>query len=261
VEVPQPSDYSALDRPEVLQFVFYPRRDWSEPPPGASDHSVPVGDGLHICCRLYPVDQAAPTILYFHGNGEVLSDHDTIAPLYNQVNINLFVADYRGYGSSDGSPTFTALLSDAHAIFHYLVGLLASTGYKGPLFVMGRSLGSYSAVELASHYPERLKGVIIESGFANVVRLLSYLGFPVNRSELKAVEEAHLAKVSSITLPLLVIHGERDMLVPPSEGTSLLEKVGSRDKRLLLIPGAGHNDLMLVGLRDYFATIRDFVAG
>lgn len=252
-------DYSLLDRPEVLGFVFYPRKDWTAAPSGASDHLVPIEDGVSVSCRFYFASLDGPSLIFFHGNGEVACDYDAIAPMYQRLGLNLFVADYRGYGLSGGRPTFSRLISDSHAILRYFRDTLRAGRYSGGVLVMGRSLGSYPAVELASHYQDGLEGLIIESGFAGVGRLLGYLGLPLQLPGLGDLEEAHLAKVRSIRKPALVIHGEQDFLVPLREGKELYGALGSPDKRLVTIPGAGHNDIMLVGLEEYFSAIRDFV--
>jgi hypothetical protein len=98
-------EFKILDRPEILQFIFYPRRDFSPHPrvPNAVNHLIPVDEGISISCRFYFDDETSPNILFFHGNGEIASDYDDIAPLYTQLGINFFVADYRGYGLSGES--------------------------------------------------------------------------------------------------------------------------------------------------------------
>lgn len=257
--MPDQLDYSLLDQPQILRFIFYPRADWTPPPRGASDHLVPVAQGVSISCRFYPASAGSPCILYFHGNGEVACDYDGIAPLYNLEGISLFVADYRGYGRSGGWPTFADMSADAHPIFHYFVNTVRSLDHTGPLFLMGRSLGAHSTLELASHYSEQLSGLIVESGSANMARLLRFLSSPVDPDRLRRLEEAVAAKVRSITLPLLIIHGELDELIPPSHAYYLFENVGSEAKQLVIIPGAGHNDIMLVGIEQYFLAIREFV--
>ena len=151
-------DYSPLDIPPILEVMFHPRPDWRPPPDGASDHRLPTPDGINLAGRLYPHEQASPSILFFHGNGEVASDYDTAAHLYNEIGINLFVADFRGYGQSEGTSTISNMVSDSHAVLDGFTNLLRGEGRRtGPLFVMGRSLGSYSAVELAAQHPSRIK--------------------------------------------------------------------------------------------------------
>ncbi len=257
--MPDQPDYSALDRPEILRFVFYPRRDWTPPPAGASDYLVPVEPGTSISCRFYPAPPGAPCILYFHGNGEVACDHDWIAPLYNREGIGLFVADYRGYGRSDGTPTFSSMTADAHPIFSFFLETVRSPGRSERLFLMGRSLGSHSAAELAFHYPQHLSGLIVESGPSSVARLARLFGLSSER--VADLEKALLARIRSITLPALIIHGERDSLIPLSEAITLHKEIGSQEKRLVIIPRADHNDVMLLGTEQYFSAIRDFVFG
>ncbi len=252
-------ELEALDNPFVTQFIFYPRKDFTQPPPNAADCFVNVEPGVYVHTRLYAVDKAAPTILYFHGNGEVVSDHDDIGPVYNRFGVNLLVADYRGYGASDGQPTFRAVFVDAHRVLEASTSKLQELGYCPSLFVMGRSLGSAPACELAASHPDRLRGLIIESGFASAARLLRYLGLPVevpDRDDLP-----NLSNIRRITLPALIMHGEVDNLIPVSEARETYAKLSTEDKRLLIIEDAGHNDIMYVGGRDYFQAIADFVCG
>ena len=253
-------DYSLLDQPHILRFVFYPRKDWTSPPPGATDHRIPVDKDVSIACRFYPVSQTAPSILYFHGNGEVVCDHDEIATLYNRIGVNLFVADYRGYGQSTGTPSFAGMVADSHVIFKYFRDTLKDSGYSDLLFVMGRSLGSLSATELAANRPGDLKGLIVESGFASAVRLLVYLGGFMGFPLLEEFENLTLDKIRSITIPALIIHGEWDEIIPFEQGEILHQNIGSRDKRFLPIPNAGHNDILLIGMEQYFFAIAELVS-
>lgn len=249
-----------MDKPEILQFIFYPRRDWTPVPPGAKDYLVPVEADVSISCRFYPGREGSPCILYFHGNGEVACDYDWFAPYYNQLGISLFVADYRGYGLSGGSPTLSILIKDAEPVFDFFVKRVGTGSPKAPLFLMGRSLGALSVMALASHHPDYVKGLIIESGAVNMARMLRLLDFPLNYHRLETLEEAALAVMRAITLPVLILHGEWDSLIPASEGITFYETVGSREKKLVLIPGADHNDIMLVGKEQYFSAIREFVS-
>ena len=102
------TDYSALDRPDIAMNAFYPRRNRTPTPAGAQDFALPVAEDISLSCRFFPVAQGQPTILFFYGNGETAADYDNIAPIYNQVGVNFFVADYRGYGQSGGLPTFSS---------------------------------------------------------------------------------------------------------------------------------------------------------
>ena len=250
------TDYSALDRPETSMNSFYPRRNWTPTPTGAQDFAVPVADDVSLSCRFFPVAQGQPTVLFFYGNGETAADYDNIAPVYNQVGINFFVADYRGYGNSGGMPTFSSMLADAHKVREEVGRILEAGQFTGHLFVMGRSMGRHAAFELATGSPEgALQGVIIESGRP----ILGNFCYGVDPATAEALEAGYRAKVASISMPTLVIHGEMDTLAPVDQAREMYESFASRQKRILTIPGAGHNDLLYRGINEYFTAVRDFV--
>ena len=159
---------------------------------------------------------------------------------------------------SEGSPTVSTLVEDSHTTLHALESLLATEGYAPTIYVMGRSLGAYCAVELAAGARERVRGVIIESGSANVGGMAQRLGVGMT-PEITRLIEAHWARVRSIESALLVIHGDRDFLVPIDNAQDLYDAVASPDKTFFTIQGAGHNDIMFVDTDGYFRAIRDFV--
>jgi alpha-beta hydrolase superfamily lysophospholipase len=200
-----------------------------------------------------------PWILFFHGNGEVVSDYDEISPLYHQKKINLVVADYRGYGASTGVPTLTDLAQDAHTVFKEVREELSRRNLRKDLWVMGRSLGSISALELAYHHQEEIKGLIIESGFPSVVRIMFHLGMPAHGMGLEKIDQGCLERIKKIFLPTLIIHGEQDSLVPLENAKDIYQHLGTREKELLVIPSATHNDIMIVGFKDYFKAIQHFI--
>ena len=166
-------DYSIFDRPDFLAAFFHPRAEWTKASQveHAEDILIPVEDGLFIGARLHRAGKTAPTILYFHGNGEIVADYDDLGPMYSGIGINFLPVDYRGYGRSTGSPTVTGMMRDCHAVFNYIKKWLKTNAYTGPVIIMGRSIGSASALELAAHYQDEIDGLIIESGFAYVVPL------------------------------------------------------------------------------------------
>jgi len=255
------ADYSALDRPEFLQLAFHPRKDFTRPPAHSTDYLILVEADTSITCRFYVHSKNSPSILFFHGNGEVVSDYDYIAPIYNQMGINLFVADYRGYGSSGGSPTFTNTITDAHGIFEGFGNVLRLGQHTGDVFVMGRSLGSMSAIELAHSYGEQIKGLIIESGVGSMVRMMEQLGFTMEFIGITDPEFPNLTKIRNITLPTLIIHAEYDNLAPLAGAQELFDNSPAEEKHLEIIPGADHNTILIYGMEPYFDAISKFVSG
>jgi len=256
-------DYTELDRnPELRDLIFYPRRGLDACPPYASDSLIPVADDVVLSCRFYSGDSGSPWILYFHGNGEIAGDYDDIAPFYLQQNLNLVVADYRGYGASSGMSSLMNLLKDCHPIFSAVRKELDRRGYTRRLWLMGRSLGSLSVLELAVSHPGEIQGIILESGFASIVPILSPLFLPLLPGEgrhLEQIEKEALEQTGKIFLPTLVIHGDRDTLVPLQEARNLYEGLGSSQKRLLIIPDADHNTIIFAHPHLYFSAISEFI--
>jgi alpha-beta hydrolase superfamily lysophospholipase len=252
-------DYALLDDMDTLMFIFYPRK-YSTPCPGdAFDLALLVDSQVPITCRFYGGKAHGPWILFFHGNGEVVSDYDAIAPLYHQEGLNLIVADYRGYGASRGSPTLTHLVQDSHVLLQGVREELDRRGWGNDLWIMGRSLGSISALELAYHHQDDLRGLILESGFPSVVSIIEHLGIPAEGVDLKTIHRECLERIEKLSLPSLIIHGEIDTLVPLSEARTIYEHLGSESKELLVIPSANHNNLLYVGPREYFNALGRFV--
>ncbi len=250
--------YTKIDNSPLLSFLFYPRRQHSKPPDGAMDIEVQVDEGVKIVCRAYRGDDKMPWILYFHGNGEVVSDYDGIAPLYTNRGLNLLVVDYRGYGASGGNPGFKNMIIDADTIFNFLYEKMLADGENSSWFVMGRSMGSVSALELASRYPLKIKGLIIESGFISIAGLVRHLGLPAP-GDLSPIEDQYKKLASAIELPALVIHGEHDRLVPIEQGQDLIDSLGSENKKMVVIPRADHNDVIFADSRIYFDAVEDFI--
>lgn len=251
-------DYSVLDRPEILQVLFHPRREMAAPAGlGTEDLMIPVEDGVAVGARCHMADTHSPTVLFFHGNGEIAADYDDLGPLFNRrTGVNFIVADYRGYGRSDGSPTVSSMMADCHRILEYVENDLKEKGYDGPLIAMGRSLGSASALDLAARRSASVSGLIVESGFAHAGPLLRLLGA---RPEVLGFNEeqgfSHLEKIRSFTGPTLVIHAEYDHIIPYSDGKALAAASGDPERTFLTIPGANHNDIFFQGMEPYLEAV------
>ncbi len=252
-------DYSLLDRPEVLAVIFHPRAELSPAPldDHINDHSIQVAKKIHVGARFHLVSPTAANLLFFHGNGEIVADYDQIGTLYNNLGINLLAVDYRGYGLSNGSPTVSSMMADSHAIFEYVRDWMEVKGYRGPLIVMGRSLGSASALELVSARGDQIDGLIIESGFASAAPLLRLLGVDLDSLGFdEANGFANLEKIRSYQGPTLIIHAEYDHIIPFSDGMALFKASTAQDKSLLKIENANHNDIFMRGLDDYMQAIQ-----
>lgn len=256
------TNYKVLDQPQVLQNLFHPGRNepYRRPDNSREDLMIPVEKDVRIGASFHFSGMTSPTILFFHGNGEIVSDYDDFAQFYLELGINFFIADYRGYGDSTGSPTVTNMMKDCHTVLDYVLQFLSEKKITGPLCLMGRSLGSASALELASKRESEFESLIIESGFAYAGPLLRILGIDPNLigyTEQDGFE--NIDKMAKVSKPCLVIHAEYDHIIPFSDGEALFEAAGTSDKLFLQIRNANHNDIFLRGMTTYLEHIKKVV--
>jgi fermentation-respiration switch protein FrsA (DUF1100 family) len=146
--------------------------------------------------------------------------------------------DYRGYGRSSGRPSEAGTYRDARAA---LTCLLEQPGVDpGHVFYLGESLGGAVALDLALERPPA--GLVLLSAFAGV-RELGRLHYPFVPPALVPDAYPTLRRIHELHAPLLVLHGDRDDIVPLSQGRALFE-AAARPKRMHVFPGLGHNDLV-----------------
>ncbi len=248
---------SPLDTRALASRLFYPRPEATRPPhaPG-QDLIIPLDDGCSLGARFHPADDAAPTLLFFHGNGEIVSDYDDLGPLFNRAGIHFLPVDYRGYGRSSGRPSASSLVRDCHSVLDFAHDWLAEHGFGGRIAVAGRSLGSVPALELAASRPEEIIALVVESGFARTRPLLWALGLNPDRDGITEADGfRNLDKIGSYMGPTLIIHGQRDRLIPPSNAQKLFDASASADRTLLFLPEADHNTVFANGFDAYLAAV------
>lgn len=252
-----------LDQPAIHQILFYPYRFEDSGEDDPRNVFFEVEEGIRIGCRFYQCGQQRPSIIFFHGNGEVAADYDAVAPLFVEQNLNLLVTDYRGYGYSNGRPSIASLLSDASCLFAKAKAWLYGKGFGAPLWVMGRSLGSLCALEVAVKHQKELAGLIVESGSAvNFQNFLALNGLisPNHPMWEEGTGFFNKEKIRKVLLPTLIIHAEHDSIIPRSEAEVMYYNAAAALKKLVIIHNADHNDLIEVGGDLYFRSLSDFVA-
>jgi len=247
---------------QVASAVFFPRPDMPFGPEatGAYDHMFDVEPGVRIRLRVFPAGNTAPIILFFHGNGETARDYDPVAEEYGRLPASFIIGEYRGYGPCSGTPSIDNFLSDAHSCLDEMKKVLLDEGHTGPVVIMGRSLGSAPAIELASARPGEIAGLIIESGFANMLPLLELLGIPAR--SLGLTEEhgpRNFEKMQRISMPTLIMHAEMDQIIPVQEAETLFDACLDSQKVFYRVPGAGHNDIQFAAGRSYFSHIANLL--
>jgi alpha-beta hydrolase superfamily lysophospholipase len=255
------TQYKKLDQPAVLEVLYHPRQEsGAQPPAGVVDYDFSVAEGVRVGGRLYPAEVGAPNILLFHGNGEIAADYDMVGPEYNKRGMSLLVVDYRGYGRSNGESTVTAMMHDAHLIFSQVKSLLQAENRHGPLVLMGRSLGSVCAIELAATFQNDIAGLIIESGIATTMPFLQKMG--IDTAALGITEQdgfGNILKIERITKPTFILHARYDQLISVAEAEILQAQSGAHNKQFQMVPGADHNTIMAVAGDLYFEAIKQFL--
>ncbi|PIQ95303.1 MAG: alpha/beta hydrolase [Nitrospinae bacterium CG11_big_fil_rev_8_21_14_0_20_56_8] len=247
---------SIFDSREFNDNLFFPRRDRGKGIKDSEDLFVEVESPIKVHVRRYRSPHARFSMLYFHGNGEIVADYDDLAPFYNALGAELVVADYRGYGQSDGMPTLRAVLKDAHVVYQHLADRKI---LKTKRCVMGRSLGSAPAIELCIHYPE-IGCLIIESGYADPIPLVERRGLKIQSispEDNALFSNSH--KIAAVKCPLFIMHGEDDFLISAEEANLNFQKAGSKPKVLDILEGVGHNDMMMAPNGAYFSGLKKFL--
>lgn len=254
--------YKKLDNPEITAYLFHPRPKEFSPLSNENriELDIEVDENAVIGANFFHHGKTSPTILFFHGNGEIVSDYDDLAPLFLQAGVNFFPVDYRGYGRSTGKPSVSLMMKDAYIIFSYAKNRCRENGYSGRFIIMGRSLGSASALELASQYKDQVDGLIIESGFAHLIPLLKLLGINTQRFDIKEDAFNNTDKIKKYTGRTLIIHAEYDHIIPFSDGEDLFKASSSQNKKFLKIPRANHNTIFQYGLKEYLNAVKDFAS-
>jgi hypothetical protein len=244
---------SFLDSPDVASEVYFPRQVRNAPPPGAEDFNIPVSDDVSLGARWFIGDASRATVLIFHGNGETVPDYNFVARGFLELaRLNVFVVDYRGYGWSTGRPTLRSLLNDARPVVRFFLRTLEDYnqrhGVRPPRPVLfGRSLGSAPASEIArSELAGNFSALILDSGFCDIRLLLQLFRIDAGEFEDQVAEMfSNEQKLKATELPALVLHGEKDHLIPLDHAKRNHASLRHDRRQLLIIPDAGHNDLML----------------
>ncbi len=252
-----------IDHPTISGVVFAPRKRKipEKLEPNIKVLNFDISDNISIGGFFFGTKTENPTILLFHGNGEIASDYQSLSQIFLGCNVNLAVVDFRGYGFSSGEPYYTSLISDALPVYNALRQWMDEKNYCDSLFVQGRSLGSVCAAEIGAQNPSNLRGIIFESGFASIYNMMTNL-FRVSSPHLtpdSLKEYSNDIRVQKFKVPTLIIHGTIDRLIPYSESEMLYQNLPKNiEKKLVLINGAGHNSILSF-TQDYFLPLSDFV--
>jgi fermentation-respiration switch protein FrsA (DUF1100 family) len=215
----------------------------------------PAADGTRLGGWLIPGQPGAPLVLFCMGNAGNISHRLETMQLLHGLGVAMFIFDYRGYGKSAGKASEAGTYEDIAGAME----LLKSRGWPaGQTIIFGRSLGAAIGLEAALHVPPA--GLIMESAFTSIKAMGRY-HYPLLNlllGWLIGAKYDNLAKISRLQSPLLLIHGRSDTICPPFMAEELFAKA-PRDKQILWIPGADHNDGLVVGGDSYRNALRQAI--
>ncbi len=240
-------------------FIYFPSREIEATPGDVGldfeDVRFKASDGVVLHGWFVPGGGDA-TLVWFHGNGGNIGHRvGNIRELVVRLGVSIFIFDYRGYGRSEGSPYEEGTYLDAESAITYVRSREDVDPEKTIYF--GRSLGCAVAAGMAIKYPPR--ALICESGFTSVRAITkSVYPFLPGLQLLVTTKYDTLSKIERVNAPVMVLHGDRDEIVPFSMSRELFD-AAKGPKRFYTIEGAGHNDTYYVGGPAYFEALREFV--
>ena len=210
-------------------------------------------DNIQLHGWFIPNDNAKGTLLFFHGNAGNISHRLESISLFHDLELNVFIIDYRGYGRSEGKTTEKGTYLDAEAAWHYLTHTRGISGEQ--IIIFGRSLGASIASWLASqHTPAAL---IIESGFTSVPSMAQrfYPFLPVRwLTTFRYDSKRYVANIQS---PIMVAHSKDDEIIPYHEGREIF--AAAAEPKMFLEMQGGHNDGFIVSGTSYVEGLRSFI--
>jgi uncharacterized protein len=217
--------------------------------PEAEEHVLDTADGEKVIVWHVPAKPGHPVVLYFHGNGDFLAGffgrfHDLIADGTGVVALS-----YRGYAGSSGHPSERGLKSDAAAAYAFAIARYDAAR----IVAWGFSLGTGVAVALAADRP--VGRLILEAPYTSTADVAASLFWfmPVRlvmRDQFRSDE-----RIGRVTVPLLIMHGERDPAIPIRFGERLFA-LAHEPKQFVRFPEGGHENLQNFGAIE---TARHFI--
>ncbi len=238
-------------------FMYYPRRELTSTPQDIGLNFKLIyfitDDNVRLSGWWVPSKKERGVVLFSHGNSGNISNRLASINIFHEMNLSVFIYDYRGYGKSEGAPTEEGTYMDAKAAWDYLVKKRKIAKQK--IIIFGRSLGGSIAAWLAQNHTPRI--LIIESSFTSLAEVskLHYSCFP---GELVFGDCYSTGEyIKNIKSPVLIIHSTDDELTPFSQGKKLFE-LANKPKEFIILSGS-HNTGFLESIKEYKAGLHSFV--
>ena len=232
------------------RFIFFPSREIEATPDDIGLPYEPIeietSDGVKITGWFVPAQNARGTVLFFHGNGGNISHRLGSLRIFNELGLNTFIIDYRGYGQSEGKVGEDGMYLDAEAAWKYLVEQRGTDPDK--IIIFGRSLGGAVAVNLAGKHPSA--AIIVESTFTSIPEIgsdvYSFLPCALLRL-LSHYQFDALEGISQVCCPVLVVHSRDDETIPFAHGRAIFA-AATEPKEFLETTGSHNSGFVASGL-------------
>jgi fermentation-respiration switch protein FrsA (DUF1100 family) len=225
------------------QLIYLPTQEVPAPPRGVERVTFRTEDGLTLAAWLMQSRAGTErgTVLVFNGNAGNRAQRVPLGLALANEGFSVLLTDYRGYGANPGSPSEEGLAMDARAALEYLRSERGVAWNRLAFF--GESLGAGVAVGLAEEMPPA--ALVLRSPFASLADIASVHYAWVPASLLLRDRYANAERVAAIDVPVMVIAGSDDRIVPIEQSSEVFEAANA-PKRMLVIEGARHNDLELL---------------
>jgi fermentation-respiration switch protein FrsA (DUF1100 family) len=225
-------------------LMYFPQRTRTAPAaaglPQAEEVDLDTADGERVIVWHIAPRGNGNVVLYFHGNGGALRYRVERFRALTADGTGLIALSYRGYGGSTGSPTEAGLIGDADAAYAFAAGRYA----PACIVVWGESLGSGVAVALAAEHP--VGRVVLEAPFSSAVEIAA-AGYPFAPVRLLMKDQFRSdLRIEKVTAPVLILHGERDNVIPIRFGERLYTLIKA-PKRFVRFRDGRHDDLSFHG--------------
>ena len=225
------------------------------PAPRGSDdltlESIDTPDGERLAALWHAPELGEATVLFLHGNAAAIAHLAPFAREFMDEGYGFLVPAWRGYPGSTGEPSERGLLIDAEAAFDW-----AAARTNGPVVVYGESLGSGPAVHLAGvRAPAAL---VLEAPYDSVLAV-SAARFPfVPVAPLLRHPFRSDERIGSVRAPILIVHGDRDQIIPISHGRAL-HAVAPEGAQFHEVPGASHFNIGELALPRILSFVREAI--
>ena len=237
-------------------LIYFPARELAARPADygleAEELRVTAADGVGLH-GWWIKGRGETALVWYHGNaGNISHRLENARALVERFGLDIFLVDYRGYGLSEGAPSEPGLYADGLAVYDEA----RAKGFApGAIVLFGRSLGASVAVEVA--LAREARAIILETPFRSLPAMARE-HYPFVPTFLVRSRYDTEAKIARLRIPVLVLHGDRDEIVPLSHARRLFD-LAPEPKRFFLIRGAGHNDTYFAGGEAYFGAWRRFL--